>query len=210
MSIHTSSPSTSRSTTHARSFASTDPLADLFGSSVDVLLDQLAVHHPPTYDHCRRVASLARQLATSQGFSSHEVAVAFSAGLLHDIGHLGTPRDILGKREPLSDDEWAVVRRHPELGAALLRNCGLDPRVAACAATHHEQPDGRGYPRAEHDLEPLCALVTVASVFDTLTYKRWLERAQPQDDALRELRRAAGTQLDASAVRALHTLLAEP
>jgi putative nucleotidyltransferase with HDIG domain len=178
-------------------------------AGIDDLLDRLAVHHPPTYDHCRRVASLSRQLATCAGLGYREVAVAFAAGLLHDVGHLATPRALLCRREPLTAADWRLIHRHPETGAALLRTEELDPRVAACAAAHHERPDGSGYPNGSRVLEPITALVAVASAFDTITYNRWLEQAQPQDFALRELRRMAGTQFDVDAVRVLHQLLGE-
>lgn len=174
------------------------------------LLDRLAVHDPPTYEHCRRVASLARQVAARLELDPLSVRAAFAGGLLHDIGHLSTPREVLARHGPLASRDVRSIRRHPEEGRALLRDLVFDPRVLRCTLEHHERPDGRGYPRGVQLEEPITALVAVADTFDTIRTRRWAHRTVPRSQALAEIRRVAGTQLDFDACRALHHLFEEP
>jgi len=173
-------------------------------------LDQLAAHHPLTYDHCRRVASLGRQLAITLGMVPGDVSSVFAAGLLHDIGHLQTPRALLSKREELTNEDWTILRAHPQVGAELLAGVVDDPVVLRCVLEHHERPDGDGYPAGGTNQHRVTAIVSVASTFDTITYKRWLQRTADQEHALQEIRRVTGTQLDEVVVRALHALVGEP
>lgn len=174
------------------------------------LLDRLAAHHPLTYDHCRRVASLGRQLAMTLDMVPGDVSSVFAAGLLHDIGHLETPQALLSKTEVLTRDDWALLREHPLVGANLLAGVVDDPLVLRGVFEHHERPDGAGYPTGCTEQHRVTAIVSVASTFDTITYKRWLNRCADQEHALAEIRRVTGTQLDETVVRALHTLVGEP
>jgi putative nucleotidyltransferase with HDIG domain len=174
------------------------------------LLDQLAAHHPLTYDHCRRVASLSRQLAMTLEMVPSDVSSVFAAGLLHDIGHLQTPRELLSKREELTSDDWALLRAHPRVGAELLTGVVDDPPVLRCVLEHHERPDGDGYPSGNAVQHRVTAIVSVASTFDSITYNRWLQRSADQEHALQEIRRVTGTQLNETVVRALHALVGEP
>src|SRR6202012_563343 len=95
--------------------------------------------------HSETVARYAEMMAAELRLSEQHVARVRLAGLLHDIGKIGVPDAILQKPGRLTDDEFAVIKKHPELGAQLLEPPGLSD-VQAWVATHHERPDGRGYP----------------------------------------------------------------
>jgi HD-GYP domain-containing protein (c-di-GMP phosphodiesterase class II) len=109
----------------------------------------------------------------------------------------------------LTEDDWRSVRRHPQIGAELLRDLGVYGPVAEIVRAHHERMDGRGYPdRLPGDaIPPLARIVAVAEVYDTLTAPDTYRTAMTSFEALRELRRVAGTQLDPIYVEALASVL---
>jgi HD-GYP domain-containing protein (c-di-GMP phosphodiesterase class II) len=134
------------------------------------------------------------------------------AAALHDIGKIGIPAEILNKPGPLTDDEFAVMKRHPELGAQILEPvaalAGAGRLVVAC----HEHWDGSGYPRTLAGAEiPFGARVILAcDAFDAMTSDRVYRKAMSRSAAFAELRRCAGTQFDPAVVEALlATLTAE-
>jgi HD-GYP domain-containing protein (c-di-GMP phosphodiesterase class II) len=109
----------------------------------------------------------------------------------------------------LEDADWRGIRRHPEIGASLLTDIGVYGPVAEIVLAHHERPDGRGYPNGVTDeaIPPIAKIVAVAEVYDTLTAPDTYRTPMTSFEALRELRRVAGTQLDGTYVEALATLL---
>jgi HD-GYP domain-containing protein (c-di-GMP phosphodiesterase class II) len=110
----------------------------------------------------------------------------------------------------LSEADWRGVRRHPDIGAELLRDIGVYGPVAEIVRAHHERMDGRGYPRrlTGKEIAPLARIVAVAEVYDTLTAPDTYRTPMTSFEALNELRRVSGSQLDATYVEALAKLLA--
>jgi HD-GYP domain-containing protein (c-di-GMP phosphodiesterase class II) len=131
------------------------------------------------------------------------------AGLLHDIGKIGVPDSILSKPGPLTADEWAQVRAHPEIGANLLTAPGLAD-VRAWILAHHERPDGTGYPFGlRGDAIPLEArILAVADAFEAIQADRSYRPGRPQAEAIAELRRCSGSQFDPEVVEALVPVVA--
>ena len=160
--------------------------------------------------HAAAVATFAHDIAREAGMGARDCELAHTAGLLHDIGRFALP-DRLGDRDArLSPEDWEEIGRHPEVGAALLADLGLYGPVAEIVAAHHERIDGRGYPNGlRGDAIPaLARVVAVAEVYDTLTAPDTYRTPISSFEALRELRRVAGTQLDPRYVEALAVLLA--
>ena len=126
------------------------------------------------------------------------------AGELHDAGKVAIPEAILAKPGPLSEDEWAFVRRHPLIGERIVRSAPSLSRVAELVRSTHERFDGQGYPdRLRADAIPLGArIVSVCDAYDAMTSDRPYQRALGPDEALAELRRCAGTQFDPAVVEA--------
>jgi putative nucleotidyltransferase with HDIG domain len=160
--------------------------------------------------HCAAVASFSRDIARQAGMSKREQELAHTAGLLHDIGKFVLSDRVMERGGELADPDWRGVRRHPDIGAELLRDIGVYGPVAEIVRAHHERIDGRGYPRGLHgdEIPPIARIVAVAEVYDTLTAPDTYRTPMNSFEALNELRRVAGMQLDSTYVEALAEVLA--
>ncbi len=138
-----------------------------------------------TRGHSERVATLAQRLAVAAGLDAALSRTIARSGLLHDLGKIGVPEHILRKAGPLTEDEWAAMRRHPLTGAQIVRH-------------HHERHDGSGYPDGlTGDGIPIGSrVVAVADVYDALTSDRPYRRRMSHDDALGAIRHEGGRTLD--------------
>jgi putative nucleotidyltransferase with HDIG domain len=160
--------------------------------------------------HSAAVAAFARDIAAEAGMTRAEQELAHTAGLLHDIGKFALADRVLERDGSLREADWEAIRRHPELGADLLRDLGVYGPVAQIVRAHHERMDGRGYPDGlTGDAIPAIArIVAVAETYDTLTAEDTYRTKMTSFEALTELRRVAGRQLDPGYVEALGRLLA--
>lgn len=155
--------------------------------------------------HDRRVAHLAVDIGRALGMGEQEQEVLGRAGLLHDIGKLAIPREILVKSGPLTETEWEVMRTHPELGLAILGATGRFTREMLAVLHHHERMDGTGYPHGlvGEEIPIEARIVAVADTFDVLTSDRPYRRAFNQAEALRRVFAESGPHLDPLLVEAL-------
>src|SRR5688572_11912317 len=144
--------------------------------------------------HSQVVARYAELTARELNLAEHMVEDLRLAGLLHDVGKSGVSDEIVSKRGPLDESEWIAMRYHPELGAALLNDAGLDD-IREWILCHHERPDGTGYPRGLVGVEiPLGArILAVADAYEAMTNDRPYRRSIGRWRAREELRRNAGT-----------------
>ncbi len=151
-----------------------------------------------TGSHCRRVTRLAEQVAIRMGCSFRAVQDIRRAALLHDIGKIGIPDQILNKPGPLSDREWSIMRQHPEIGARILRMVRGLTDVATYVLAHHEHYDGSGYPYGlSGDMIPLGArILSVVDAFGAMITDRVYRSSLSYSDAIAELKRCAGTDFD--------------
>jgi len=156
------------------------------------------------------VAAFSRDIAKHVGFSTRDQELAHTAGLLHDIGKFALSDRVMERGARLEDSDWRGIRRHPEIGADLLKDIGVYGPVAEIIRAHHERLDGRGYPRGlrADEIPPIAKIVAVAEVYDTLTAPDTYRTPMNSFEALNELRRVAGTQLEPRYVEALGDLLA--
>ena len=154
--------------------------------------------------HCHRVARFAELTGRELGLPPDLVERLRLAGILHDVGRVGMPDELLAKHGPLSDGEWQVVRSHPEIGARMLETTDFDD-IRSWILLHHERPDGRGYPEgARWEQVPLEArILAVADAYEAMTSERPYRPALPADRAAEELRQGAGRQFDEQVVEAL-------
>jgi HD-GYP domain-containing protein (c-di-GMP phosphodiesterase class II) len=182
------------------------------GLNVRALMSHLAGKDAYTELHTRRVALRAVQVGEELGLSGGRLRSLAIGGLLHDIGKLSVPTEILQKPGPLSDDEYAVIRRHPESGRSLVHELGGFPaEVARLVMDHHERLDGSGYPRGlrDQDLDLETRILAVCDVYDALLSKRVYREAWSEEAAFSLLHEESGTAFDARCVSALEQVLAD-
>jgi diguanylate cyclase (GGDEF)-like protein len=162
-----------------------------------------------THSHCETIAELCALMAVELGLERERVFKVRLAGLLHDVGKIGVPDSILQKPGRLTAEEFEVMKMHPTLGAHILGAAELKEE-AAWVLTHHERPDGRGYPdgRAATPLE--ARIISVADAFEAMVSVRPYREARSPAEALAEVARCSGTQFDPLCVRALSTVLGMP
>lgn len=177
---------------------------------VESLAAAVDARDPYTQYHARNVAQLALFFGRELGLPPERVLLLHSAGLLHDVGKIGVPDSVLKKKGPLTDDERALIETHPDLGVKIL-HATAHREILPWVHAHHERIDGRGYPQGlSGDQIPFEArLLAVCDAFDAMTTDRPYRRGLSVADALDELRRVAGTQLDAELVDLFLILLGE-
>jgi putative nucleotidyltransferase with HDIG domain len=161
-----------------------------------------------TGGHTERVAAIAVALARELGYRNDELEAIEIGALLHDIGKIGVPEQILRKEGPLDESEWQVIKTHPVVSDYILSELDLHPFVRECARSSHERIDGTGYPDGlAGDEIPLPArIVFVADAYDALTSTRSYRASRPPLAALAEIRANAGTQFCVRVVAALESL----
>lgn len=176
-----------------------------FQQLIDTLIATVNEHDTYTGGHSRRVADFATHLARLMELHPHQVALSRQAGFVHDIGKIGIPDKILKKKEPLTEEEFHLIRLHPILGASILsRMPSMDP-IIPIVLHHHERWDGRGYPSglAKTDIPLEARIIFVADAFDAMTTDRPYGRVLSSEEALGELRDGADTQFDPIVVGAM-------
>jgi putative nucleotidyltransferase with HDIG domain len=180
-----------------------------YTGAIRALAAALDARDPYTAGHSDRVSVLSVAIGRTLSLSADDLEVLRLGALLHDIGKIGVPDDVLRKPSALTAAEFDTIKQHPVLGARILRSVPFLARHIPIVELHHERPDGRGYPVGlRGDGIPLAArIVHVADAYDAMTSARAYRGARPSGDALRELWRCAGTEFHAEIVGALATAL---
>jgi putative nucleotidyltransferase with HDIG domain len=173
------------------------------------LMRSLDIRDQHAARHAAAVAMFARDIAEAVGMSPAECELAHTAGLLHDIGRFALSDRVAERGRTLTDEDWTAIQRHPELGADMLRDLGMYGPVGEIVLAHHERIDGRGYPQGltEDEIPEIAKIISVAEVYDTLTASDTYRTQMSSFEALTELRRVSGTQLDGRYVEVLAGLL---
>jgi len=167
-------------------------------SSLLVMAWMVEARDPYTGGHLWRVSQFSRLLATRAGLGEDDVARIAVGGFLHDLGKIGVPDHILGKRDRLTDDEYAVIKTHPEVGWRMLAGHPLAALAESAIRAHHETPDGRGYPRglAAEQIPLEARIVGICDAFDAMTSTRPYRRGMAIDKALSIIGENLGRQFD--------------
>jgi len=180
-------------------------------TSIRALVAALGARDRNTQNHSDVVVELAGRLAAALGLGQDEQNEVRQVAVLHDIGKVGVPDNILHKPGPLDEAEWAIMREHPAKGAQILSSTETLAHLAPAVLAEHERWDGAGYPNGlAGDRIPLTArIVFVCDAYDAMTSDRPYRCAMEADAAIGELRRNTGTQFDPAVVAALLSLLGD-
>ena len=184
-------------------------LASFQVGMLSAMLRTLDLRDQMTARHSAAVARYSRAIAQRAGYSRREEELVHIAALLHDIGKFILPDRILKANVPLTDEDWMLIKRHPQQGARVVSSLDGYGPVAEIILAHHERIDGKGYPRGlEGDAIPeLSRIISVADTYDVMTARDSYRTPMSSYDAIVELRRVAGKQLDARFVEVFVELL---
>ena len=151
-----------------------------------------------TRGHSVRVAQYSRMLAKKLGMSEEDCENVYYMGLLHDIGKIGVPNEIINSPSKLTDEEYSVIKTHPSLGFDILSEIKSRPDLSTGARWHHERYDGKGYPdsKSGKDIPLMARIIAVADSYDAMTSNRSYRNYLPQDKVREELKKNEGTQFD--------------
>jgi putative nucleotidyltransferase with HDIG domain len=184
-------------------------LASFQVGMLSALLRTLDLRDQMTARHSAAVARYSRAIAQRAGFSRREEELVHIAALLHDIGKFILPDRILKANVPLTDEDWMLIRRHPQQGARVVSSLDGYGPVAEIILAHHERIDGKGYPRGlkGDDIPELARIISVADTYDVMTARDSYRTPTSSYEAIQELRRVSGKQLDARFVEVFIELL---
>jgi putative nucleotidyltransferase with HDIG domain len=184
-------------------------LASFQVGMLSALLRTLDLRDQMTARHSAAVARYSRAIAQRAGYSRREEELVHIAALLHDIGKFILPDRILKANVPLTDEDWMLIRRHPQQGARVVSSLDGYGPVAEIILAHHERVDGKGYPRGLEgdDIPELARIISVADTYDVMTARDSYRAPVSSYEAIQELRRVAGKQLDARFVEVFIELL---
>jgi HD-GYP domain-containing protein (c-di-GMP phosphodiesterase class II) len=174
-------------------------------ATVTALANALEAKDLSTHEHATETSRLAVQVGRRLGLRPAELRDLEFAAVLHDVGKIAIPDEILNRRGPLSDAEWAYVRDHTKIGERILRDIPFLSSAAHAVRSAHERWDGGGYPDglAGPDIPLLARIVFACDTWDVMTSDRPYRKALPHAEALRRLEAAAGSQLDPEVVAAV-------
>jgi HD-GYP domain-containing protein (c-di-GMP phosphodiesterase class II) len=168
------------------------------GKIVQSLLAALAERDYITEGHARRLEDLCRLVGEKVNLGSHQLADLALLAQVHDLGKVGVPDHILFKPGPLTDDEWQIMRTHPEKGYRIATSSPDLAGIADYILKHHERWDGSGYPLGLEGTEiPVeCRILAIVDAFDAMTSKRPYNKKKTTEEAVEEIKKHSGSQFD--------------
>ncbi|TLS50702.1 HD-GYP domain-containing protein [Paenibacillus antri] len=185
---------------------------ELFMDTMLSFAKSIDTRDPYTAFHSRNVAGYAKRIAEELKLPAAQTEAVYLAGLIHDIGKIGTPEHILSKESRLTEEEYEIMKRHPEAGYDIVKNIARlqELGIADMVRHHHERVDGKGYPHGlRGDAIPLGArILAAADAFDAMTTNRSYRQKLAVETAAEELRRHSGTQFDPAVAEAFLRTLA--
>ncbi len=180
----------------------TQELVSLYSGTLEAMILALDLREHETGYHSYRVTEYAINLGKHMKLSDEELSVIAKGALLHDIGKIGVPDNILLKPDKLTDEEWELMRKHAQFGYDLLKKIDFLEESARIVHTHHERYDGQGYPTGlSGDEIPLGSRVfSVVDALDAMTSRRTYRKALPFEDAVQMIAEASGSQFDPAVI----------
>ncbi len=188
-----------------------EEMREKFLGTVLSLARAIGTRDPYTWEHCQKVSEYAVKVAERIGLASELIEAIRIAGLLHDIGKIGINDKVLLKPDRLSEEEFAVIKKHPVIGTKILESIEIPLDSRNGVRHHHERLDGYGYPdgTAGDDLSPSAKILAVVDVYNAMTTDRPYRKAINKEEAVRELRMGAGRRFDVNVVKTFLKILEE-
>ena len=180
-------------------------------SLVDSLKQTLSESDYETEEHVERTREMAARLGKAMNLSDSDIGKLELLAVLHDIGKVAIPHHVLVKKGKLNDEEFKIMQQHTVKGYRIAKSSPELGDIAECILSHHEKWDGTGYPnRLKGEEIPLLArIISAVDSHDVMVHNRPYHQAMPEEDAIKELRRCAGTQFDPYIVEVFTKLLEE-
>jgi putative nucleotidyltransferase with HDIG domain len=178
--------------------------------TIDALAGALEGHDEYHGHHADEVGRLTEMVARELRFPESRMEALRLAARMHDIGKCAADMEpILKKGRDLTEEDWANIRKHPEIGAKIIRQMEVIPGVAEIVRSSHERPDGKGYPDglAAEEIDVAAMIVAAVDAYHAMTSDRSYRKAMPAEEAIAEMRRHAGSQFDTNVVEAMAQLL---
>ncbi len=165
---------------------------------VQAMADAIDVKDAYTNGHSGRVAYYSREIAKRYGYSQKQLEDIYMMGLLHDIGKIGIPDEVINKPSKLTEEEFDLIKTHPETGARILGNIKALPSLAVGARGHHERYGGGGYPDgiSGEEIPEEARIIAVADAYDAMSSHRSYRDKLPQSAVRAEIEKGRGTQFD--------------
>ena len=178
---------------------------------IQVFAKTIDIKDAYTNGHSFRVAEYTKMIAQKAGYSEAEVEKIYNIGLMHDIGKITIPNEILNKPGKLTDEEFVIMKSHASNGYEILKDVEADPQLALGAGFHHERIDGRGYPAGKvgDEIPNVAQMIAVADTFDAMYSTRPYRTKMPIEKVVAELERVSGTQLNEKYVKIMLELIEE-
>ena len=178
---------------------------------IQVFAKTIDIKDAYTNGHSFRVAEYTKMIAAKAGYDEAEVEKIYNIGLMHDIGKITIPNEILNKPGKLTDEEFFIMKMHASNGYEILKEVEVDPNLALGAGFHHERMDGRGYPDGKkgEEIPTVAQMIAVADTFDAMYSTRPYRTKMPIEKVVEELNRVAGTQLNEKYVKIMLELIEE-
>ena len=179
-------------------FEKTRENEELFLHVVESLADAIDAKDNYTKGHSGRVAQYAKEIAQRYGYDEKQQELIFMMGLLHDVGKIGVPDEVINKPGRLTDEEFNRIKEHPVIGHKILSNIRKMPELADGARCHHERYDGNGYPEgiSGENIPEKARIIAVADAYDAMTSNRSYRGVLPQEKVRAEIEKGKGSQFD--------------
>ena len=162
--------------------------------TVDSILQFLEARDPRTALHSKKVVILAEQVAAILDL---DYILAYKAGLLHDIGKMDLPHDVLYSNRRLSKEEFEIIKRHPIVGSQMISRLGLRKEISIVALEHHERLDGSGYPYKKRRINIYSQIVAACDIYDAMTELRtYRKKSFTIDEAIEEIKQVKACKVD--------------
>jgi putative nucleotidyltransferase with HDIG domain len=176
----------------------TEELVRAYSGTLEAMILALDLREHETGYHSYRVTEYALNLGKHMKLTDEQLSIIAKGALLHDIGKIGVPDNILLKPDKLTDEEWELMRKHAEFGYELLQKIDFLEESAKIVHTHHERYDGQGYPAglSGEDIPLGARIFSVVDALDAMTSRRTYRKAIPFEDAVEKIAEASGTQFD--------------